>query len=130
MHLPTSGSAGGILVGANADLFIIFVCDKLDFFVSVILIDKKSGFSWKLAVVYGYPYEEGKQAFLDELHSPMASWDGPTIIGGDFNLVRFAKDKNNSLISHRWSSAFSDWVSKCGLIEIDPPNKLFTWTKN
>ncbi|WVZ50554.1 hypothetical protein U9M48_001796 [Paspalum notatum var. saurae] len=29
--------------------------------------DKRTGFSWKLVVIYGSPYEEGKQDFLDEL---------------------------------------------------------------
>jgi endonuclease/exonuclease/phosphatase (EEP) superfamily protein YafD len=34
---------------------------------------------------------------LLELDSLLANWDGPTIIGGDFNIVITAKDKNNGL---------------------------------
>jgi endonuclease/exonuclease/phosphatase (EEP) superfamily protein YafD len=64
------------------------------------LIDTKTGYTWKLIVVYGSPYEEGKQAFLDEIHQCMANWNGPILIGGDFNLVRFNKDKSNSIINH------------------------------
>ena len=66
--LPAIGSAGGILVGANADLYTVVVPDILCFSVSIMIMGKKSGFSWKLIVVYGSPYEEGKQAFWDELH--------------------------------------------------------------
>jgi hypothetical protein len=39
--------------------------------------------------VYGPSYEEQKHDFLDELESVMNLWQGPTLIGGDFNLVRF-----------------------------------------
>jgi hypothetical protein len=38
--------------------------------------------------VYGYPYEESKLGFLNELDGVLANWHGPTLVGGDFNLVR------------------------------------------
>jgi hypothetical protein len=94
------------------------------------LLDKKSSFSWKLVMVYGSPYEEGKQAFIDELHSVMAGWQGPTLIGGDFNLIRFTSDKSNGIINHRWADAFNDWVNIWGLLELNPPNNAYTWTNN
>ena len=103
--LPARGSAGGILVGANSDLFTLTVSDILDFSISVFLLDKKTGFSWKMVAVYGSPYEERKQAFLDELHLVLSKWDGLTLIAGDFNLVRFSSDKNNGIINHRWADA-------------------------
>jgi endonuclease/exonuclease/phosphatase family metal-dependent hydrolase len=80
--------------------------------------------------VYGSPYEEGKQAFIDELHLVLASWQGPTLIGGDFNLVRFAYEKSNGNINHKWVDAFNEWVSRWSLMELDAPNKMFTWTNN
>jgi hypothetical protein len=75
---PARRTAGGILVGANSDLFVITVGQILDFSVSAMLLDKKTGYSWKLIVVYGSAYEEGKEAFIEELHSLMGSWQGPT----------------------------------------------------
>jgi endonuclease/exonuclease/phosphatase (EEP) superfamily protein YafD len=41
-----------------------------------------------MVVVYGTPYEETKMEFIDELHIIMTDWDGPTLLGGDFNIVR------------------------------------------
>jgi hypothetical protein len=38
--------------------------------------------------------------------------------------------KSNGIINHKWADASIEWVSSCGLIELDPPNKLFTWTNN
>jgi hypothetical protein len=43
------------------------------FTISVFLQDKKLGFNWKLVVVYGSPYEDGKQDFIEELHKIMLS---------------------------------------------------------
>jgi hypothetical protein len=42
--------------------------------VNVILRDDRSNFSWRLCVVYGSPYEEGKADFIDELHVVLSSW--------------------------------------------------------
>ena len=37
--------------------------------------------------VYGSAYEEGKADFIQELSSLLENWDGPALVGGDFNLV-------------------------------------------
>lgn len=56
---------------------------------------------------YGPAYDDLKQDFLDELENVMGSWNGATLIGGDFNLVRFSSDKSNGIINHRWSDSFN-----------------------
>ncbi|KAJ1283589.1 hypothetical protein BS78_03G139500 [Paspalum vaginatum] len=98
-YLPAKGSAGGILVGCNLDKFAMSSTVLLQFSVSVFLIDKKTGFSWKLVVVYGSPYEEG-----------------------DFNLVRGPSEKTYSRINHRWVDSFNDWINKWALIDLDHSN--------
>jgi len=117
-------------LGVNSNLFILTISIILKFSLSAMILDKKTGFSWKLVVIYGSPYEEGEQEFIDELHSIMSTWAGPTMLGGDFNLVRFISDKSNGVFNHKWADAFNDWVSKWGLVELNPSNKLFTWTNN
>lgn len=128
--LRTRGSAGGILVGANANLFTLTPGELLDFSISVMLFNKVIGFAFKLIAVYGSPYEEGKQAFIDELHKVMGSWQGPMMIGGDFNLVRSINDKNNGTVNFKWLDLFNYWVSKWGLIELELRIRKFTWTNN
>jgi hypothetical protein len=63
--------------------------------------DLTHNFSWKLVVVYGSPYEDRKVEFIDELHLMLSEWQGPTIIGGYFNLSRFVSNKNNGRINQR-----------------------------
>jgi hypothetical protein len=60
----------------------------------------------------------------------MHSWQGPILLGGDFNLVRSIMEKNNRSISHKWADAFNDCIDKWGLVELNPSNRLYTWTNN
>jgi hypothetical protein len=48
----------------------------MDFSISVMRLDKKTGFRWKLASgrFYGSPYEEGTDNFIKELHLVMQAW--------------------------------------------------------
>lgn len=129
--LRAKGSVGGILVGANVDLFMMTSGDVLDYSISVMLTNKIFGFVFKLVVVYGSPCEDSKHAFIDQLHSVMCSWQGPVMLGGDFNLVRNPADKSNSLVNFKWVDLFNDWISKWGIIELELRNRRYTtWTNN
>jgi hypothetical protein len=37
--------------------------------------------------------------FLSELDGILLNWHGPTLIGGDFNLVRNQKEKSNGVVN-------------------------------
>lgn len=87
--LPSKGSAGGILVGVHSDIFDVVSWEIRDFSVSCILRYKNKDTQFRVISVYGSPYEEGKEAFISELHSLFIDNNVPTLIGGDFNLVRF-----------------------------------------
>ena len=60
----------------------------------MVVKDEGSDIVSRVTIVYGSAYEEGKQEFISELHSLSLNWNGPTIIGGDFNLVRNPGDKS------------------------------------
>ena len=85
---------------------------------------------WRLVTIYGSSYDENKQEFITELYNIMDKWDGPTIVGGDFNLTKASSDKNNGNINYHWTDLFNDWVNQWGLIELKNPCKSFTWTNN
>ena len=54
---------------------------------------------WRFIIVYGSPYEEGKSDFIQELYDLVGNWDGPTLIGGDFNLVANINEKSNGVVN-------------------------------
>jgi hypothetical protein len=72
------------------------------FCAELVLKNIKEVFTWRLVVVYGLAYDEQKLSFIAELHSVMGEWLGPMLLGGDFNLIRTLKEKNNGIaISNR-----------------------------
>jgi hypothetical protein len=77
----------------------------------MVLKNHSDEFTQRLVVVYGSPYEEYKPEFVKELHMVMGEWQGPTMIGGDFNLVRDQIVKSNGVISFNHVSMFNDWIN-------------------
>src|SRR4051812_4512706 len=129
-HLPSVGSAGGILMGVDSDILEVISWQILEFAVSckVKLIGKDVEF--RVTTVYGSPYEEGKGAFISELHSFFVDDNTPTLIGGDFNLIRYAADKNNGNINRKWSDSFNVWMEIWSLLEIKLSSRKYTWANN
>lgn len=101
-----------------------------ELYISMLLKNNLTNLVWRLIAVYGSPYEEGKQKFIDELHATMEKWSGPTLVGGDFNIVRLQNEKNNGNINHRWADEMTNWINKWGLIEYKSPNRSYTWCNN
>jgi exonuclease III len=128
--LPAKGTAGGILVGVDSDLFEIIAWDIKDFSVSCILKNKVDSRVWRHISVYGSPYEEGKEEFLSELHTLFLDNNLPTLVSGDFNLVRFQEDKSNGVVNQKWCDKFNAWIEIWGLIEVRMSNRKFTWSNN
>lgn len=54
---------------------------------------------WRLVSVYGSAYDQFKMDFINELHNLLTGWAGPTLVGGDFNLIREASDKSTGAIN-------------------------------
>jgi endonuclease/exonuclease/phosphatase (EEP) superfamily protein YafD len=118
------------LVGINLDLFDVVAWDIRNFSVSVIARNKIVDVTVRITTVYGSPYEEKKDDFISELHELFLHWEGPAIIGGDFNLVRSHLDKSNGNIDHRWADKFNAWVDIWALVEIGLTGRAFTWANN
>jgi hypothetical protein len=128
--LPAIGTAGGILVGVKEDSFEVISWEIFKYCVSVILSDIKNGSVWRFVSVYGSSYDEFKLEFINELHNVLACWDGPTLIGGDFNLIRESSEKSLGNINQHWANLFNDWSNRYDLIEIKNARRLYTWANN
>lgn len=76
------------------------------------------------------PYEEFKQQFFEELDEIMENWDGPTVLGGDFNLVRNRSEKTSGNVNSQWTFCFNDRINRFGLIELKVSSKKYTWANN
>jgi mannosylglycoprotein endo-beta-mannosidase len=128
--LPAVGTAGGILMGVKDCKFEVVSWDIFKFCISCIVKSKQDHSIWRFVSVYGSAYDEFKLEFINELHNIMPSWDGPTLVGGDFNLIRERKEKSSGNINQHWANLFNDWINKFDLIELKSAGRLYTWGNN
>lgn len=128
--LPAVNTAGGILVGLKSYLFEVIGFINKEFCIVATVKNKCDGFIWHLVTVYGTSYNDKKLEFIAELHDTMDTLTYPVLVGGDFNLVRSADDKNNGIINNQFSYLFNDWINKWSLVEIKSDNRKFTWSNN
>jgi hypothetical protein len=68
---------------------------------STYLRNKDDSFKWALVVVYGPAQDDQKQLFLSELVNMCSREALPTIVGGDFNILRSPDEKNSTNYSDR-----------------------------
>lgn len=68
--------------------------------------------------VYGPTQEDFKTAFLTELVRTCQQNYLPTLIGGDFNMMRSRKEKNKNNFNMRWSFLFNAIIDNFDLREI------------
>lgn len=66
-------------------------------FIKFRLRNKGDAFEWILAAVYGAAQPESKREFLIELGHACKKETLPMLIGGDFNIIHRADDKNNDI---------------------------------
>jgi hypothetical protein len=70
------------------------------FLVSVRICLLDGGPEWRLTTFYGCSRDEDKPAFLTELHDLRQVRTGSWLLGGDFNMIYRAEDKNNDQLNH------------------------------
>ena len=107
--IPSTGSAGGILMGVDLDLFDVLAWEFRQSSIACQVKFKPKDLTLTFVSVYGSPYEEGKEEFISELHSILMNTSGPLLIGGDFNLVRYQVEKSNGNDNQKWWDKFNSW---------------------
>jgi hypothetical protein len=115
-----------ILVGFKSPTFEVISWQCFDYCVTAVVKNQIDKIIWRLLIVYGSPYVETKLDFVNELHMEMGLWQGPTLVGGDFNLVMSYKEKSNGAINFAHANLFNDWINCWGLIEIKDTCRTFT----
>jgi hypothetical protein len=125
-YVPASGTAGGILMGFKCSTYDIINWQEFKYCGVAKVKNQADNFVWRVITVYGFPYEETKPNFIAELHGICGEWQGPTLIGGEFNLVRCQVEKSNGNINFNHINPFNDWIDSWSLIEIRDPCRVFS----
>jgi exonuclease III len=127
---PPRGRSGGLLVGFNSDMFDVIWQDKSEFMINCLIHHKVKNVDFNFVNIYGAAQVENKSRFLSEFSSVCSHCNGPTIFGGDFNIIRSNEEKNKPGILSRWSVLFNSIIEMHGLIELDLSDRLYTWSNN
>jgi hypothetical protein len=114
--LSAVGTARGQLCIDN-DFHDIHSWNIRNFCVSCFLRFEPKGIDFRVILVYGSPYEEGKEEFISELNALFMDSFIPTLICGDFNLVRFQTDKIKGNANQKWCDKFNAWVEIWSLLK-------------
>ncbi|KAE8796394.1 putative anion transporter 2, chloroplastic [Hordeum vulgare] len=106
--------SGGILLGVKDATFEVGSMDRGEFFVSMELFERARNLKWEIIIVYDPTDHRRSATFLDEIRKVSAA---PllVVVGGDFNLLRFAEDKNNDLVNFPQTHVFNDCIADLGL---------------
>jgi hypothetical protein len=98
--LPSHGKSKGILCGIKKEKYDVIKVTEMDFSISAEVHDKALGVNLRLVVVYDSTHDDRRNDFLTELARIYANIKMPTLIGGDFNILRFigTRIKSSQLI--------------------------------
>lgn len=128
--LPPRGRSGGILLSINAAVMDLSLIVEGEFYVKFHLRNKEDRFEWILMAVYGPAQDEFKSSFLAELVRACQQNPHPTLIGGDFNILRSSIEKNNKRYNDRWPFLFNAVIDSFDLREIALAGRQFTWANS
>jgi hypothetical protein len=108
-------------------MFFRWKSGEEDFYISATDRNRLGNWRWHIVMVYGPADRAHSRRFLEELGVKCGGTVLPTIIGGDFNLVREESDKSNGVVDRGLMRAFNDFIGRFELREIHRGRK-FTWT--
>jgi hypothetical protein len=126
--VPAIGRSGGMLLGVNEDAFEVLEWHKGYFYIRVGVRQLENNVKWSFFVVYGPADHRRTAEFLGELTQAVGACDLPLVLGGDFNLLRGAEDKNNDDIDWPRVHRFNDCIANLALREIRRGGARYTWT--
>jgi exonuclease III len=115
---PSVGKSGGILCGIKSSRFDVNSFKVSRHFVKANVFDKKLKHNYWLVLVYGAAQLTGRESFLVELADICTNLLIPTVIGGDFNILRFGNEKNKPGGTDRFSDMFNAIINTHALREI------------
>ena len=128
--IPAKGRFGCILTGINTDKLEVGSFREGKYMLQKTVWDKLLKVKWSFLNVYGAAQEENKDEFLAELARFCDTCKDPILVGGDFNIIRFACEKNKNNGVHKHTDLFNSIIASQELIEIQMTGGRFTLSNN
>ncbi|GJZ83465.1 RNA-directed DNA polymerase, eukaryota, reverse transcriptase zinc-binding domain protein [Tanacetum coccineum] len=78
--------------------------------------------------VYAPQSLSNKISLWSSLSNIISNWDGNLVVMGDFNEVRNASERCDSVLNERQTDIFNEFITNSSLIDISLGGYKFTWT--
>jgi hypothetical protein len=125
--LPANETRGGVLIAWKC-CSCQAIASRIDTYSASVLFAEQEGRNWWFTGVYGPQRDDKKVLFLQELRNIRALCNGPWLLGGDFNLIYQAADKNNANIDRAMMGRFRRFLDNNDLKEIPLLGCKYTWS--
>lgn len=126
--VPAEEHSGGILTGVRQGNLDVEAMTCGEFYARMEITNQKDGFRWELINVYGPVQIERNGLFLQELYRKIEETRLPIMMGGDFNLIRFAHEKPTDNVNLPWMEIFNAFLNDLAIIEVHRGGSRYTWT--
>jgi exonuclease III len=127
---PAIGTASGILNAASNSHFEIVANSIGQYSLSSTLRLLSNNNEIITTNIYAPTDHTLKQSFLDHLDLIAPHHNIPSLLLGDFNLMRNSSEKNTDGFRQHEADAFNDKINSLSLIELPLLDRRYTWTSN
>nr|GEZ48372.1 RNA-directed DNA polymerase, eukaryota [Tanacetum cinerariifolium] len=120
-------NSGGILCVWDFNMFIKKHVSSSDYFLAI--MGTWTPTSTKLLVILVYAPQElsEKREMWGYLYSLINSWDGETVVLGDFNEIQMEQERFGSMFNIQGANAFINFISLSGLVDLALGGYSYTW---
>lgn len=125
---PALGSAGGLLTAWDSrELPTTLVHENSDS-ISCTFHSRTDQTKFWVTNVYAPHSEDEKLIFFNQLSTLRIANKELWCCIGNFNIYRYPFEENNDNLNTRGMVGFNCWINEEGLVDIDIPNRSFTWS--
>lgn len=118
------GHSGGLALGINSKNFEVEdVCS-----IAALVRNRRTNFRFWVVNVYGPAQHEFSAKFVRDISSFCSRECLPILMGGDFNLIRSNKERNQGLGDQRLMDLFNEFIGNFHLSDIFVSGNKFTWS--
>lgn len=125
---PSRGHSVGLVMGVNVQDFEIEDYISGFYFLRILVRNRITNFRFWIVNVYGPAQHEFSGDFVKEMEGFCSNADFPFIMGGDFNLIRNNKERNQGQGDPNLMDLFNEFIGNYQLREIYVSGVKFTWS--
>jgi hypothetical protein len=122
------GHSGGLLLGVKEECYEVEEVNLDVHFIGCLVRDRLSNFRFWVLNVYGPAQHDLSAAFVQDLSDFCGKEILPILLGGDFNLIRSNRDKNQGQGDPRLMELFNDFIGNFQLRDLFIGGVKYTWS--